>query len=685
MLKNEKLSTLPISLAYRADIDGLRAISVILVVGFHFFPNFIRGGFIGVDIFFVISGYLITRILAVNFHGEKFSILNFYSKRIVRIFPALLVILIFCSIFGWYLLLPNEYELLGKHIAAGASFTSNFIFLNETGYFDVNSELKPLLHLWSLGIEAQFYAFWPITLYLLWRRNCSWLIVILSMTVISFICNLYFSSSNLAFDFFSPFTRFWELQVGALIGILNLTNKKHLNLPLGFEKIRNGIRTYFMKISDVFLISIGTFLIFFSSFYLTGNHRYPSWWALMPVFGASCFLALSPSSMISRVLSHKTLVFIGKISYPLYLWHWPLLCFFHIMNGDQLEVGFKVVLIIASICLAFLTNRFIENPIKKFKQINSTATLLIICMALIGCLGFYIASEKGLSKRLFIQDAIKLESGLLNPQHFIKSDGSCDSLLAKTTLYPNVCITNSVSPKSMIIGDSHAIALYGGIRNGDINESAILFAGNGCLPLVGYVVQDDYVPRSWCLNYVGNILDAIDKMPTIEKVYVNTRGPVYFSGEGYGNEGKNKLSIARINGDDSLSQEERFYVGYSNFIKLLIAKKIKVTVITEVPELGEEPKNCIAQRPVIFIKDQLSSCSQPKQNVLLRKARYFDVIKRIKEDNPDLNVYHGLSSFCDDATCYGKGPEGLWYWDDDHLSLLGSIKLLKDVVHENSK
>ena len=685
MLKNEKLSTLPISLAYRADIDGLRAISVILVVGFHFFPNFIRGGFIGVDIFFVISGYLITRILAVNFHGEKFSILNFYSKRIVRIFPALLVILIFCSIFGWYLLLPNEYELLGKHIAAGASFTSNFIFLNETGYFDVNSELKPLLHLWSLGIEAQFYAFWPITLYLLWRRNCSWLIVILSMTVISFICNLYFSSSNLAFDFFSPFTRFWELQVGALIGILNLTNKKHLNLPLGFEKIRNGIRTYFMKISDVFLISIGTFLIFFSSFYLTGNHRYPSWWALMPVFGASCFLALSPSSMISRVLSHKTLVFIGKISYPLYLWHWPLLCFFHIMNGDQLEVGFKVVLIIASICLAFLTNRFIENPIKKFKQINSTATLLIICMALIGCLGFYIASEKGLSKRLFIQDAIKLESGLLNPQHFIKSDGSCDSLLAKTTLYPNVCITNSVSPKSMIIGDSHAIALYGGIRNGDINESAILFAGNGCLPLVGYVVQDDYVPRSWCLNYVGNILDAIDKMPTIEKVYVNTRGPVYFSGEGYGNEGKNKLSIARINGDDSLSQEERFYVGYSNFIKLLIAKKIKVTVITEVPELGEEPKNCIAQRPVIFIKDQLSSCSQPKQNVLLRKARYFDVIKRIKEDNPDLNVYHGLSSFCDDATCYGKGPEGLWYWDDDHLSLLGSIKLLKDVMHENSK
>jgi hypothetical protein len=306
-------------------------------------------------------------------------------------------------------------------------------------------------------------------------------------------------------------------------------------------------------------------------------------------------------------------------------------------------------------------------------------------MTLIGCLGFYIYEEKGISKRSSIQDIIKVESALLNPQHFIKSDNSCERLLIRSTLYPNVCITNSDTPKSMFVGDSHAIALYGGIRNGDINESAILFAGNGCLPLAGFVVQDDNISRSWCLNYVGNIFDAIDRVPSVETVYVNTRGPVYFSGEGYGIEGKNKLSIARIDGGDDLSQEERFYVGYSNFIKLLIAKKIKVTFITEVPELGEEPKNCIAHRPVIFSKDKLSTCSQPKQNVVLRKSKYFDLIKRITEENPKLIVYHGVSSFCDNLKCYGMGPEGLWYWDDDHLSLLGSIKLLKDVLRENDK
>lgn len=684
MLNIKELSNASFSLPYRADIDGLRAIAVLLVVGFHAFPNFIPGGYIGVDIFFVISGYLITSILWFEFLSNKFTIITFYSRRIVRIFPALLMVLIFCLVLGWYALLPNEYELLGKNILAGASFVSNFILLKEVGYFDINSELKPLLHLWSLGIEEQFYAFWPIALIIFWGRKWSWLVAILSLGLISFICNLYFSSINIAFDFYSPFTRFWELLVGAFIGIWVLTNKVIFNwLPI-LKNNENNTQFHLINSAD-FMSLLGIILITFGVFYFNGGYKYPSWWALIPVFGAVCVL-ISPQSTFSlRLLSHKSLVYIGKISYPLYLWHWPLLSFFHIIKGGQLETSLKFEILFSSFLLAFLTFRYIETPIKKSKKLNKNAFLLLVSMAFIGCIGFYIFVENGLSKRESIQDIINTEKVLLNPQHFIKSDGSCDNLLAKSTPYPNVCITNSNEPRAMIVGDSHAIALYGGIRNREIDEPVVLLAGNGCLPLENYVVQDNNEARTWCINYSSNILDAIDKIPTIEKIYINTRGPVYFSGEGYGIEGKNKLSIARLGGKDNLSQEERFHLGLSNFIKSLIAKNIKVIIITEVPELGEDPKNCIARRRVLFSKEGLSSCSQPKYNVLARKAKYLEIIKSVQKENPNLTVYHGMNSFCDDSMCYGKGPEGLWYWDDDHLSLLGSIKLLKDVLYINSQ
>ncbi len=685
MFKNDQLSSKSHSLAYRPDIDGLRAVSVILVVGFHTFPEVFRGGYIGVDIFFVISGCLITSIIWLDLNFNKFNIINFYSKRIVRIFPALLAVLIFCLIFGWYLLLPNEYELLGRHIAAGSGFLSNIIYLNEVGYFDINSAMKPLLHLWSLGVEEQFYIFWPILLIIVWHRRWKWLLVIIFLVVGSFLLNIYYSFANPSFDFYSPLTRLWELLIGAFIGVWNQKNGGFLSFP----RLERRIGVKFFENYQNFVISfftlIGIFLMTLSVLYLTGDTRYPSWYALMPVLGAAFLLVLPKNSAGSKVLSHKGLVFLGKISYPLYLWHWPLLCFFRIVKGDQLGAGIKCIIIFASISLAYITYKLVEIPIQKNNQTGKTATLLLVAMTLVGSLGFYVAFEKGLINRPAIRDIVEMESALLSPQHFIKSDGSCDNTLQQPTLFPNVCIKNSNSPKIMIAGDSHAIALFGGIRNGKINESAVLYAGNGCLPLLNYVIQDNLVSRSWCLDYAANVLNTIDKMPSVEKVYLSTRGPVYFSGEGYGIEGKNKLSISRVNGNDNLSQEERFYLGYSSFIKQLIAKKIKVILITEIPELGEEPKNCIAKRPIFFFKKEASSCVQNKQDVLARKAKYFEIIERIKADNPDLDVYHGMNTFCDDISCYGKGSDGLWYWDDDHLSLVGSTKLLNDVLYKKSK
>jgi peptidoglycan/LPS O-acetylase OafA/YrhL len=172
---------------YRADIDGLRAIAVLSVVCFHAFPVRLKGGFIGVDIFFVISGYLISTIIFDNLERDSFSFVEFYSRRIKRIFPALLLVLIACLAFGWFALLADEYKQLGKHIAAGAGFVSNFVFWNESGYFDNAAETKPLLHLWTLGIEEQFYIIWPLLLWAAWKRKFNLLTITLVIAIISFL------------------------------------------------------------------------------------------------------------------------------------------------------------------------------------------------------------------------------------------------------------------------------------------------------------------------------------------------------------------------------------------------------------------------------------------------------------------------------------------------------------------
>ncbi len=202
---------------YRADIDGLRAIAVLAVIGFHAFPDRFPGGFIGVDIFFVISGFLISTIIFESLERGRFSFSEFYGRRIRRIFPALVLVLAATYAFGWFHLLAMEYKQLGRHIAGGAGFLSNFVLWDEAGYFDTAAETKPLLHLWSLGIEEQFYVCWPLLLWLAWKMKWGFLRITLALGVISFALNIDAAYSNVVAAFYAPQTRFWELMAGALL------------------------------------------------------------------------------------------------------------------------------------------------------------------------------------------------------------------------------------------------------------------------------------------------------------------------------------------------------------------------------------------------------------------------------------------------------------------------------------
>jgi peptidoglycan/LPS O-acetylase OafA/YrhL len=226
---DEKFRKKMIQLKYRPDIDGLRALAVILVVSFHAFPEWVPGGFIGVDIFFVISGFLISSILLEDLDRSTFSFLDFYSRRILRIFPALILVLSCALLLGWFTLFADEFSLLGKHVYASATFFQNFNLLSEVGYFDEAADTKPLLHLWSLGIEEQFYLIWPFLLWLGYKLKIRPISLIVLLGISSFVINIVFTFNDPGLAFFSPITRFWELLVGASLAYWRLSKR---TLPL---------------------------------------------------------------------------------------------------------------------------------------------------------------------------------------------------------------------------------------------------------------------------------------------------------------------------------------------------------------------------------------------------------------------------------------------------------------------
>lgn len=292
---------------YRADIDGLLAIAVLIVVAFHAFPSLLPGGFVGVDIFFVISGYLIGSIILSQLDRGSFSFGDFYARRIKRIFPALLLVLIFCYGVGWFNLIDTEYKELGIQIAAGAAFVANLALWHEAGYFDAVAETKPLLHLWSLGVEEQFYLFWPLVLWGCRKIRINPLVAIVGVGVGSFVLNMATVGRDPTADFYSPFTRFWELMIGCGLAYW------HVVSPRGSVRRASACG------------AVGFALIVAAVVLLRGQDRFPGWEALLPTVGAFLIIAGGTDGWLNRrVLRARPLVWIGLISFPLYLWHWPL-------------------------------------------------------------------------------------------------------------------------------------------------------------------------------------------------------------------------------------------------------------------------------------------------------------------------------------------------------------------------
>lgn len=378
---------IPTYKTYRADIDGLRAFAVLSVVLFHANAESLPGGFIGVDIFFVISGYLITGIILREIDNGHFSFREFYARRIKRILPALILVLSVSWLFGAIALLPGEYTQLGKHIKAAAIFASNFALAKEAGYFDTLSELKPLLHLWSLAVEEQFYLIWPILLSITARINLKAFWVMLVVLFFSFIAGLYESALRPFVAFFMPHTRFWELSVGGLLAYLHHSG---VISPLLDSSKNGGFRNI--------LSAVGLAIITASLFLVSRETPFPGWHTLLPVAGATLLISAGPAAYFNRILlSHPLAVFVGLISYPLYLWHWPLFTYAKILEPATGSASLFVLALIA-FALSWFTYRFIEIPVRSRRynhHLKSTPAWLLGGLVFVGLIGAFTQSQNG--------------------------------------------------------------------------------------------------------------------------------------------------------------------------------------------------------------------------------------------------------------------------------------------------
>ena len=515
---------------YRADIDGLRAIAVLSVVGFHAFPFWVQGGFIGVDIFFVISGFLISSIIFENLHRDSFSFIEFYSRRIKRIFPALLVVLTASFVFGWIVLFPDEYRLLGKHIFGGATFIENFFYWRESGYFDNAADTKPLLHLWTLAIEEQYYIIWPLLLWFAWKKRFNLLTIAIAVAITSFALNIGKVHSDTVAAFYSPQTRFWELMAGSILAYIKLYKQSKFDAWLSavvYEKASDASSATVNNIQSL----LGAALIGAGILVIKKEFSFPGWWAVLPTLGAVLIISAGPHAWFNRaILSRKILVWFGLISYPLYLWHWPLLSFAKIEESGIPSRGIRIAVVAISIVLAWLTYSLIEKPIRFGKYSNAKTITLIVFMAIVGFVGYTSYSLGGLPFRFKNQmEFLEYFDNSLPEWKYFEKMGLLEKTRNDCNFYDiqkyrigavtriplaeinKSCYTRDITKANSVFiwGDSHAQQLYFGLSQNLPKDWQILqVASSGCPPNANPITDPtiDYCSKSnlFALNAIKN-------------------------------------------------------------------------------------------------------------------------------------------------------------------------------------
>ncbi|STY28952.1 O-antigen acetylase [Legionella wadsworthii] len=661
---------------YRADIDGLRAVAVLWVVAFHAFPEIFKGGFIGVDVFFVISGYLITSIIFENLDRGSFSFKEFYIRRIKRIFPALIVVLVSCLIFGWFALLPDEYKQLGKHIVGSTGFVQNIILWGEAGYFDNSAETKPLLHIWSLGVEEQFYFVWPLLIWFAWKQKFNLFLVTLCLALISFILNVRGINDDFVVSFYSPQTRFWELLSGGLLALINRYKRdKYQKFEIKIDTVLSQILyrahlnekgTFFINFLSIF----GSFILIYGFCVISKDSSFPGKWAVIPVLGTVLIIYAGSNSWINRVvLSNNLLIWFGLISFPLYLWHWPILSFLRIIESQTPSWIIRIAAVILSILLSWITYKLIECPIRFGERGRGKVIILLLIMILIGFFGYQDYIREGFGSRF--SNLVKEQSHNRDTLNLAYEEAlkNCKKIFPQwQTITDNPCLLQKEAHNSIaIIGDSHAGQLFPGMSKYlDYKSSSVaVFSASCAAPLLGVssginlantsilkIRKDAYKLIDTAYNYILNDQEI--------KTVILAHNP----------------TCSYNDAVDVANPEDKDYrhvlrEGMKRTFSKLIKSGKKILVLFDNPSINFDPKKC-QWRPLRITKNDICSFSRKSFDDNPAYDSYRSLVKEILKDFPQVKTFDLSELLCDKKKCYIIKNNQVIYDDSNHLNSYGS-------------
>ncbi|CAO6125211.1 COG1835 Predicted acyltransferases [Candidatus Pelagibacterales bacterium] len=619
---------------YRREIDGLRALAILPVILFHAGFETFGGGFVGVDVFFVISGYLITTIILTELKQEKFSIINFYERRARRILPALFFLMLVCILFAWFWLLPIDMKNFSKSLVAVSIFASNIFFWVDSGYFVREAELKPLLHTWSLAVEEQFYILFPLFLMLSWKLGKLWILVTLG---IAFFASLAMAEWLAYAKPFAAFyllpTRGWELLIGAFSAFyLSQTNGKR------FGRVTGEVGGW-----------LGVALILFSVFAFSKTTPFPSFYTLVPTLGALLIILFATQrTTVGKYIGNKAFVGVGLISYSAYLWHQPLFAFArHRSLSEPSHVVFLALSAFALI-LAYFSWKLVESPFRKSgvitrKQIFALAFFFTLLFVILGYFGHTKNGFESRFNRILSGDIGHLEfHKYMDEKYFDCEAKSIAERALSWDSFLRCKQSQQGEPEIILLGDSHAEHLFLGLAQ--------------------------YIPNKNIAFYILS-----------EKPYVEVKDFKHIFDEILNNNKSQHIILTMhfINRVDS--QGSGLYIGFSRTIESLIKVGKSVTLVGNVPRFNQDPSLCVYS----FSWKSSTSCSLSLKDVERQQSIYDDILKRLSKEFglKYLQIYKDL---CADDVCSMSKGDMILYRDNNHLNIIGSKLIGKSLAHRLS-
>jgi peptidoglycan/LPS O-acetylase OafA/YrhL len=667
---------------YRREIDGLRAVAVLPVLLFHAGFRQFSGGFVGVDIFFVLSGYLITSIILAEKQEGVFTIIGFYERRARRILPALFFVMLMCLPFAWLWMLPGDLKAFSKSLISVSMFASNILFWSESGYFDMAAELKPLLHTWSLAVEEQYYLLFPIFVSACWKLGKRWIVGILVVVAsVSLALAQWGAFHDPSATFYLLPTRCWELLIGALAAF-------HLN---GAGKT-SVVTERYGRLPSQIISAIGLLLIAYSIFWFDKTTPFPSLYALIPTIGtALLILCATPQTLVGKLLSTGPLVGIGLISYSTYLIHQPLLVFARLHNTNSLSTNLLSGLLLGSLALGYLSWRYIERPFRSRRQTNRNT---IFAFSLTGTAAFLLLGLAGYFNNGFesrvsqeIRTLLNAKDGK-NPQQtsclssekrFIKPEASC-------TFGDNRNVIGAV------IGDStgHALIDQLGEKLKAKNSGVSEMTYSGCPSTLG-VYRFDLKDDHRCAEYNANVFHYLRDSSTHQYVILASRWTLYLEQDRYDNteggaEEGGPVFLDVVDRDIKIEnpnpiRRKRVQEQYIKTVKEYVNANKKVILLYPIPEAGWDVPRYLA-RLRMGNPGNTKDLTTSHQAFIARNKATYDVLDSIGEHANLVRIKPETilcNSFVKDR-CVAQLNGVPLYSDDNHLSSAGARLIVEEII-----